>query len=105
MDAEVVVVEMPLLRVLGAEWLWIVVDAADPLHVLVGLRNHALWHSTDGGTTWSALTGNWILSSDPAWKHDGNAVAHDPNLTQVYLVGTSQKGIWRTADAHGGKAT
>jgi hypothetical protein len=76
----------------------ILIDRDDPDHILVAITNHALYHSTDGGQTWGSLTGNWIDPLDEGWRHTGVAVDLDPQDNQVILVGTRQKGIWRTAD-------
>ena len=76
----------------------ILVDPADADHILVAINNHALYHSTDAGASWNAMTGDWIRATDPNWRHSGVAVDLDPRDGQTVLVGTSQKGIWLTND-------
>ncbi len=76
----------------------ILVDPTDADHILVAIDNYALYHSTSGGSNWSSLTASWILATDPNWRHNGVAVDLDPIDDQLIIVGTSQKGFWRTAD-------
>lgn len=75
----------------------IVVDPADPSHLFVAVKKHALYQSLDGGATWEAATGDWIVPGE-GWEHNGRSVAINPNNGQVIIVGTNGKGIWRTTN-------
>ncbi len=76
------------------------VESAD--HILVGLKDHALYETTDGGDSWHSLTGDtWVVGNpaDPGkWKHTGRSVFVDPDDSDTIIVGTDKRGLWRTTD-------
>ncbi len=76
----------------------VVVDPSNPDHLLVAVDNNALFHSSDTGETWEAMTGDWITVGEEGWKHNGLSVLVNPADPQEVLVGTEKKGIWRTTD-------
>ncbi len=88
----------------------ITVDPEDASHVYVGLENHGVYESADGGTSWTSLGGDWIVV-DPdnpgSWRHSVQTIAVDPADSQHLVVGTKQQGIWYTQDgaAHWALAT
>jgi len=76
----------------------ILVDPTNSDNVYTTLRNYALYYYDNNTQNWSARTGDWIDPTDDNWRHNGIAVDVHAVDNQVILVGTSQKGIWRTAD-------
>ena len=56
-----------------------------------------IYKSTDGGLTWSQLTGNGLPTGD--WGRVGLAIAHGTNGQRVYaLIDTKQGGLYRSDD-------
>jgi len=83
----------------------LVVDSDNIDHVLALVDNHAIYQSTDGGLTWRDMYGDWLVydpDSTGAWRHSGLSVYFDTggagDQDDVYVVGTRQKGLWRTAN-------
>jgi photosystem II stability/assembly factor-like uncharacterized protein len=95
------VLQQPGINLAFPEVRQIVQDPHDPEHILVAVRNHALYHSPDGGVNWSPGYGDgigWVHPDSTSWRHTGTAIVIDPNDADNWLVGTSQKGIFRSID-------
>lgn len=76
----------------------VVEDPASANHIYVVLRDHALYHSTDAGATWSSLGGDLVVA-DPdrlnAWKYTGSSLHADDDLL---VLGTLNQGLWRSVN-------
>ncbi|MFO7654105.1 MAG: hypothetical protein R6X25_09820 [Candidatus Krumholzibacteriia bacterium] len=77
----------------------------DMNHVVLGLRDHGLYHTLDAGASWQNLTGG-LTVPDPeqpgAWRHSAASflfAAGGPGTgDDLYVLGTSQRGLFRSWD-------
>ena len=70
----------------------IAIDPNDENHIIVGSPGGGVWKTTDGTTTWSALTDN--LSNIRVY-----ALTIDPTNSNVYYWGSSNGIIFKSTDA------
>jgi len=70
----------------------IAIDPSDENHIIVGSPGGGVWKTTDGATTWSALTDN--LSNIRVY-----ALTIDPTNSNVYYWGSSSGVIFKSSDA------
>jgi len=70
----------------------IAIDPSDENHIIVGSPGGGVWKTTDGTTTWSALTDN--LSNIRVY-----ALTIDPTNPNVYYWGSSNGIIFKSSDA------
>ena len=70
----------------------IAIDPSDENHIIVGSPGGGVWKTTDGTTTWSALTDN--LSNIRVY-----ALTIDPTNSNVYYWGSSNGIIFKSSDA------
>ena len=70
----------------------IAIDPSDENHIIVGSPGGGVWKTTDGTTTWSALTDN--LSNIRVY-----ALTIDPTNSNVYYWGSSSGVIFKSSDA------
>ena len=70
----------------------IAIDPSDENHIIVGSPGGGVWKTTDGTTTWSALTDN--LSNIRVY-----ALTIDPTNPNVYYWGSSSGVIFKSSDA------
>jgi photosystem II stability/assembly factor-like uncharacterized protein len=70
----------------------IAIDPSDENHIIVGSPGGGVWKTTDGTTTWSALTDN--LSNIRVY-----ALTIDPTNPNVYYWGSSNGIIFKSTDA------
>ena len=70
----------------------IAIDPNDENHMIVGSPGGGVWKTTDGATTWSALTDN--LSNIRVY-----ALTIDPTNPNVYYWGSSSGVIFKSSDA------
>ena len=70
----------------------IAIDPSDENHIIVGSPGGGVWKTTDGTTTWSALTDN--LSNIRVY-----ALTIDPTNPNVYYWGSSNGVIFKSTDA------
>ncbi|RJK95980.1 WD40/YVTN/BNR-like repeat-containing protein [Vallicoccus soli] len=78
-------------------------SATDPDLVHAGAEDAALFRSTDGGATWSELTGLRTHPSGPSWQPGAggmclHTVAPHPTDPLSMLVAISAAGVFRTDD-------
>ncbi len=77
------------------------IDPSDPDHFLAGLVFHGVWESFDGGVSWTDLYGD-LNVVDPntagAWIYSASQVLFDPNDSQIILMGSDQRGLYRTTN-------
>lgn len=86
------------LRTVAPQVKRVVEDPNDANHIFVLLANHLLYHSTDGGTTWSSLGGDLVVyntDTPESWKFTGSSLWFDgPDL----VIGTERQGIYRSTN-------
>ncbi|MBD3222873.1 hypothetical protein GF314_16720 [bacterium] len=72
-------------------------DPSDPDRMLVGLTDHGVWETRDGGETWSSLLVDY--EGEPTgWRYNVISVLIDPVDPDLVIAGTTAQLIWRTAD-------
>ena len=83
----------------------IAIDPSNSNNVLVDFSNYGvldIWYSTDGGSTWSAVSGN--LAQNPDGSGNGPSVRCvnmlDLNGSKIYFAGTST-GLYETTKLNG----
>lgn len=79
----------------------IVSDPTDPDRILLALRYHGVYESTDRGLTWSDMYGD-LLVPDPEdngiWVRSALSVALDPSSPQTLVMGVEQYGLYHTTN-------
>jgi len=76
---------------------------SDPDAVFAGVEDAALFHSTDGGASWSELSGLRGHGSGPSWQPGAggmclHTILHDPTDAGRMYVAISAAGAFRTDD-------
>ena len=76
---------------------------SDPDHIYAGVEDAALFHSTDGGSTWSELSGLRRHGTGSAWQPGAGGMAvHtilvDPGRPENIHVAISAAGVFRSQD-------
>jgi hypothetical protein len=69
------------------------VHPVTPTHLYAGTRQHGLWHSVDGGTSW--LTDTVTGLPEDAWV---TSIAIDPISPTILYAGVWQGNVYRSAD-------
>ncbi len=98
--------QMPAVRYVDG----MALDPRDPLRIYVafgayvedGQGPNGILRSTDGGRTWSTLTGfssTIEQGGNSAWRHAGDRLVVDPSNSSVLYFGTRQDGLWRSLDS------
>lgn len=68
----------------------VIVDPANPAHVLIGTANGGVWESFDRGT-------NWSPRSDYAATLSVGVLAFDPSNSSIVYCGTGEGNAWYNA--------
>jgi photosystem II stability/assembly factor-like uncharacterized protein len=90
----------------AVERIWTIVPGAAEKELWCGVAPAALFHSTDGGESWSLVQGLWDIPTRPEWQAGfGGLALHSicpwPGDPKRLAVGISSAGVWLTED--GGK--
>jgi photosystem II stability/assembly factor-like uncharacterized protein len=69
-------------------------EPQDPTQMVALARDGDIFHSTDSGATWSAVTS--LPTTDVGWPEQ---IAYDPNASgEVWVVGGSPAGVYESTD-------
>ena len=79
----------------------LVINPADPNHVLIGLAFNGVFQTFDGGQTWNDTYGDLHVpdpEDDGAWSFSADAILVDPADANIIVAGMRTRGLFRTAD-------
>ena len=91
----------------AVERIWVIQPGVAEGELWCGVAPAALFHSTDGGRSWSLVRGLWDIPTRPEWQPGfGGLALHSicpwPGDRKRLAVGISSAGVWLTED--GGKS-
>lgn len=76
----------------------IVEDPNNPERILVGLNNHGVWESLDGGDSWASILIDFDDVDNPTWAYSVLSLDIDPANSDRITMGTIRRLLWQTSD-------
>lgn len=76
----------------------IVEDPNNSERILVGLNNHGVWESLDGGDSWQSILIDFDDVENPNWAFSVISLDLDPASSDRITMGTVRRLLWQTSD-------